>query len=454
MWAAVLVLGAALLVAPWFGHFDDTDAQLYQVVVRKMAQRRSWFDPAYLDHFAPHFREHLPFGLWPFTAAELAVGEQGPRVLALLLSLALLAGTGLVGQRLMGPWPAIGAMAVLATTESFFRYGAETRLDPLLVLLANLAAVPALLSSTRILPWVAAGMAAALAVLVKGPFGLVPLVAAAVAKAVDERSLSVLVRAGIAGILACLPVSAFLLLDRFVLHAGWWETYGQGQLVASATGMRIDGASAWWFPFTTIAGRFWPGLALIAALAIKAIARQGIPRETRTLAVFSAVMLVALCIPGRKVWNHALVVYPGLALLAGSSLAPFGAWFDRRARAVARVAIAAAFVAVVSAPWIGRLVDRDPCVGFREFRAALDQLGKGDPILVVSDPTSWRMLASLAAERHLEPEPVSSLREGASSDAEVALVQDEGSTAVPSAWTLVGSARGWTLLEKSGARTR
>src|ERR1700674_3993492 len=41
-WAAVLVLAAALLVAPWFGHFDDTDAQLYQVVVRKMAQRRSW----------------------------------------------------------------------------------------------------------------------------------------------------------------------------------------------------------------------------------------------------------------------------------------------------------------------------------------------------------------------------------------------------------------------------
>src|SRR5262249_36475227 len=199
------------------------------------------FAPSDLDHFAPDFREHLPFGLWPFTVTELVVGKQGPRALALLLSLALLAGTGLVGWRLIGPWPAIGAMVVLATTGSFFRYGAEIRLDPLLVLPANLAAVPALLGTTRVLPWVAAGVAAALAVLVKGQFGLIPLVAAAVAKAADERTLSVLVRAGIVGFLACLPISAFLLIDRFILHAGWWETYGQGQLIASAMGMRNDG---------------------------------------------------------------------------------------------------------------------------------------------------------------------------------------------------------------------
>src|SRR5438309_1094532 len=57
--AAAVALGAALLVAPWAGHLDDTDAHLYTVVARKLAESRAWLDPAYLDHLYPHFREHL-----------------------------------------------------------------------------------------------------------------------------------------------------------------------------------------------------------------------------------------------------------------------------------------------------------------------------------------------------------------------------------------------------------
>ena len=33
-------------------------------------------------------------------------------------------------------------------------------------------------------------------------------------------------------------------------------------------------------------------------------------------------MLVELCMPARKVWNHELTAYPGLALLAGAALLP------------------------------------------------------------------------------------------------------------------------------------
>src|SRR5690349_12887940 len=64
-----IVLGGALLVAPWLSHFDDTDAHVYQVVVRNMVRSGAWFDPRYLEHLYPHFREHLPFGFWPYAFA-------------------------------------------------------------------------------------------------------------------------------------------------------------------------------------------------------------------------------------------------------------------------------------------------------------------------------------------------------------------------------------------------
>src|SRR4051812_44065777 len=104
-YVATLIIGAALLIAPWFGHFDDTDAQLYQVVVRKMAQSRAFLDPRYLDHLYPHFREHLPFGLWPFTLATIAAGERAAPAVAALFSWTTLAGVAAVGTRLFGAGP-------------------------------------------------------------------------------------------------------------------------------------------------------------------------------------------------------------------------------------------------------------------------------------------------------------------------------------------------------------
>src|SRR5205085_8872334 len=187
-WAAAFALAATLLITPWLGHFDDTDAQLYQVVIRKMAERRAWMDPGYFDHFAAHYRDHLPFGIWPFAIAQVALGEFAPRVVAASFSLATLAGLAVAGRKLLGEWPALAAVLVLATTETFFRYGGATRLDPLLVLVANAAAAPILLGSRGAAGWASAGFGAAAAVLVKGPFGILPLIAASGARAIADRS--------------------------------------------------------------------------------------------------------------------------------------------------------------------------------------------------------------------------------------------------------------------------
>lgn len=442
---AALALGFALLLAPWFGHFDDTDAQLYQVVARKMAARRTWLDPAYLDHLYPRYREHLPFGIWPFAAAIALFGEPAARAVAALFSLATLGGVALAARRLLGAWPAVLATLVLATTDTFFRYGGETRLDPLLVLLANAAAWPILVGPASRRSWFVASGIASLAMLIKGPFGLVPFLAAACARAWADRSLRPMLYGMGGAAAACLPLMGFLLLDDIRWHAGWWDGFFRSQLLSSATGARPDGNKQFWYPLATVAGRFWPGLPFMV-LGIGAFRRS---RAVASVGVFSAAMLIELCIPGRKVWNHALVAYPGLSILAGAGCLPALEWIRQRGKAVAAAVCAVSLAGIVAAPFIGRLVDGTPCIGSTEFAPALDALGPGEAILVVSQPTSWRTLASLSAERQLEPVPLAKLSAAGEPPAKLAIVEtDILSAGTPEGWDELLRARGWVLLQR------
>jgi len=436
---ATLIMGAALLVAPWFGHFDDTDAQLYQVVVRKMAHSGAFLDPRYLEHLYPHFREHLPFGLWPFALATIASSERAAPAVAALFSLTTLVGVAAVGTRLFGRWPTIAATLVLATSDTFFRYGGAVRLDPALMLLSNAAAVPALLGWTSRTAWLGASGLAATAMLVKPPFGLIPFIAAAGSSAVFERSWRPVLRGMLGALLACIPLVAFLLLDRLAIHGGWWDGYLRNQVLASAFGNRPDGSTEWWFPLATIAGRFWPGMALVG---VAVFLRD---RRIRNLCLFCALMVLMLCLPSRKVWNHALVAYPGLAVLGGAAVVPAAAWLDRRRRYISAALVAASVGVWIAAPLIGRAVDGRSCIGAEEFAEPLARLAPGQQVLVVSSPTSWRMIASLAAERGLEPDPRAELPDGGNSQSSFALVQEElvGRTR---GWEEVARARGWLLL--------
>src|SRR5687767_8530330 len=145
---AAFVLAIALVTAPWAGHVDDSDAQLYQVVARHMVEDGTWTELRYLPTVYPRFREHLPFGLWPYAAAIRILGEGALAPLGGLWTLATVALVGWLGTRLLGARAGLAAMLVLATTESFFAYGGRSKLDPPLVLLATLGATPLLLGRT------------------------------------------------------------------------------------------------------------------------------------------------------------------------------------------------------------------------------------------------------------------------------------------------------------------
>lgn len=463
--AAALALATALLALPLFHHSDDGDALTYRVIARHMVEDGTWTDLRYLTNVHPTFREHLPFGLWPYAAAIRLVGEGALPYVAFLFSLGTLLLTAHLGRRLLGGWGAALAVLLLGLNESFWADGARSRLDPLLILLATAAAAPVLLGRRDLGGWLLALVLGAAAAAVKGPFGLVPLAAATAAAAALERRWRTLLEGGVVCLLATLPVVAFLLHDRLVGHAAWWDGYVQHQLLASAVGARSDGASSWWFPARTVAMRLWPALPLLlwgcVLAAAPAHGRLGTlvdeptRRLLRLLALHGLLMLVLLTLPGRKLWFHVLVAFPGWVLLAACAAAP---WVARalpagRVWAVRAVAAAAAVVWVLSPPGATAALLRPPSVYCAELGPFFSAQPAGTQVLVAGS-LPWQAASSLAAEFRLDPlVELTASPDGAAAflaahpHVRHALLDDEVLPALEG-WRVLERARSWSLLER------
>ncbi len=430
-----LVATAALVAAPWRGHVDDVDAQVYLVLARHLAADRAWFDLRYLPDVWPVFREHLPFGLWP-AAAAIRFGAEwavGPVYAAITLGTVALAGA--IATALGGRWAGVAASLLLGTCESIWQYGGRPLFDPPLLFFATAAAGAVLLPRPRFV-W-AAGCAAA-AVLIKGPFGLVPLISCVAARALIEGSPRFFARGAAASVGATLPAAVFLLWDRWAGTGTWWNGYFEAQLAASAAGTRSDGIAAWWFPLAVVAGRFWPGMALVPLAVWRARRDQGL----RVLAVASVLSLALLTLPHRKWGNHAYVVFPLLAVLCGVAAAPWAERLLTRRGALYALAGAALAAWVASLAGAGRWVLQPPCVVSLEFARQLDAVPAGSHVLVVSSRLEEPIIAELASERGYVPRPASALPDRA--DRPAALARDE--IPVRPAWRVVARARGWSLL--------
>ena len=464
-WVALLFL--ALTSATWWPHTDLGDSQLYQVVSRHMVEDDSWLSLRYLPDVHPRFFEHLPFGLWPFALVIRLLGESALRPLCAAFSLGTLLLTGSVARRSAGSWAGVVSMGVLALNDAFFIRGGHPFLEPLLLLLSTASAVPLLLRVPRPRDWLVCGLLAAAACAVKGPFGLVPFAGAAVARALVERSFQVLVTGTLVGLLSAVPTVLFL-----VFHEAWWEGYVRHQVLASATGARTDGQLSWYIPFRSIVSRFWPGLPLLAAGLVLALGRparllrallpEGTPhasevrRCARVLLVASLFVLCALCIPGRKVWNHALVAFPLLAMLVGVGLGPWlEAWLaspEKARRARLGVAALALVAVVASVAGAGRLLFPRPCPAAGPLSPELADVPPGESVLVVSPRPEWTTVAAFAVERRWSPwrltELGPELPPGGPTEARVAFVADGAPVSDP-AWREVGRDGRWRLLRRA-----
>jgi len=454
-----LAIFVVLMGATWGRHTDVGDAQVYQVIARHMLEDHSWIALRYLPAVHREFYEHLPFGLWPLAATMKLAGEWALIPLCALLSLGSVVVTGIAARRLAGKWAGLVAMLVLGTTESFFTQASYPTLDPMLIFLATAAAVIAMAGPARGRDWLWAGLLAAGAAAVKGPFGLLPLCGAAFGRAVVDRSWRVLLSGALTCVLAAVPVAAFL-----ALRSDWWEGYGVHQVLASITGARMDGDPRPLFVLRVIVGRFWPWLPLLIPAVILALGRPA--RAARWLAgeegnsarracqlalVASAVVIAGVSIPQRKIWHHAWVVYPLLAIACGAGAAPtltafFSTPLKIRKAVFGLTAILAASIVAVFAGLERRLMQA-PCVVSREFAAPLRDISPGEDVLVVSVRDEWDILSALAFEKRATPWPIAELDSNEHRSARYAFVAADRWTA-NGEWTEVSRARGWVLARR------
>jgi hypothetical protein len=439
----VLSITAALVVAPWRGHVDDIDAQVYEVVARNMVADGAWFDLRYLPDVWPLFREHLPFSFWPAAATIRLLGEGAVNVLYACFTLATVWLAGWMTARIQGGWAGgVAAALVLGTCESIWQYGGRFLLEPPLLLFATAAAGAALLPRPR---WYGAAAFGALAVLAKGPFGLLPLACVVLGRAISERSWPLLLRGALSGFVAIVPAALFLILDRWLGSGTWWTGYFERRLLGWAGGGAAEGEGLplRWLPLQVIANRFWPGLPLVAYGFWLARREQ----RLRPLAIACVLGMLLLCVPQRKWGNHAYVIFPLLAIFAGAAVGPalervLSATLERRIVQILAVATALALGASVMGA--GRLVLQPPCVVSKEFAAELSSLPAGSSIWVVAPNLDWLLVGALASERRLVPVLKSTLTNSAGP--RLAIVREDTRFTAP--WSAQISARGWTLLRR------
>jgi len=429
--ASALIVCAALLAAPWRGHVDDFDAQIHTVVARNLARDHSWVGLRYLPSFDPVFRDHLPFGFWPAAAAIRAAGEWATAPLYALMMLGAIAVSGAIARRVGGAWAGVAAILLLGTCESIWQYGGRLLLEPPLLLFATAAAGAALACR-----WAVAAVLGAVAMLIKGPFGLLPLLSAAIVRWRDRRGV-------LAVLAAIVPLALFLAVDP---GGGWRDGYLHDQLLASASGARGGGVGAWWFPLAVVVRRFWPGFPFLIVALWQA--RRNAP--IRPLLYTCALVLAALCLPERKWGNHSYVVFPLLGAVAGVAAS---ALLERTSdRAKAAVAAALAVVAVaVSASGLGTLVLRPPCPFSTVLADALRRVPAETPLVVVAGDraTAAAAAVALAAERDLVPSLETSL--SSRSNSRLTLIHRSVNLEPP--WHPLADGGGWTLAERAADLT-
>ncbi len=433
-----MLIGLVTLGNVALRHNDDSDSQLYSVVARNMVQDGAWFDLRYAGNVHPQFREHLPFGLWPGAIAWRLGGLPAVTALSCVWSLLTLALTAFLARKLSGS-DVVAALAVffLATTEQFVITGAVHRLDNLLVMLALAATVPSLVDERpTVRGWLVTFLCVFGATCVKGPFGLVPIAAAGLARAIVDRRWTWLFWAGTASLLGTVGVVAFL-WNAYATGSDWWSGYALHQLSASASGTRLDGDTRPLVPLVSLAEHFWPWLPLVAVSFWRAVKEP--TRAQRLIGWTGGLALAFLFLPSRKLWHHTLLLYPFLCVAIALAVTP---WFEKWSPRIRALAIAVPLLGALAVINLMPRTRANVCTDF------IGQLGNAHGRILVQRAESapyWKEISTIALETPLEPWLVADLSEARGDWALVA----KSVTETPTGWVEIAVGSRWRLLRRA-----
>jgi len=326
-WHLWLVLAAGFaLFFLGLGNHDlwNPNEPVFAEGAREMMERGEWLVPyvngrLYVDKPILYF--------WAILAASVPGGEVSawsarlPSAIAALLTLwAVL----VFGRRAFGPRAGLLAALVLATTPIFVWEARFAQMDPMLTLFMFLCIVcfhRARDHHTAL--WLAAsGACAGLAVLTKGPVGLVLPGAAALLVLVWDRDLRFLLRpAWLAGAAAFVGVAApWFLVVGASGHGNWLQEFFFTQNVQRFVNP-FDHARPFYYYGVRFVSDLFPWSLFLPLVLLYRPAAAGAPREEtrsyRLLVAYAGVVLVFFSLSGAKRGVYILPMYPAFALLVG-----------------------------------------------------------------------------------------------------------------------------------------
>jgi 4-amino-4-deoxy-L-arabinose transferase-like glycosyltransferase len=314
--------------------------------------------------------EKPPLYYWLAAATSIAAGEVNELTVRLPANAAAVlcsVAAFLLGRELWGRRAGALAAIVLLTTEDFVVESRWARPDMVLALLMTVAALSAwcaLRSSFRTAWLLAFWVALGLAVLAKGPVGLLPLLALGVHLA-STRGLGEARRLGAAwGVpIAALPT---------VLWALAWGRASESAFPIGESllrfGARVAGGLHHPHPplhlLTTLPLSLLPWVVMVPAAMFETFPRRGLPRDDRSVFLYSflIVYVVMFAMSVEKRGIYLLPILPFAALLVGRlwDLALFD-WDPPPAGRAIRLGLFAWLVAVAaaSAHYLPRIAEAD-----------------------------------------------------------------------------------------------
>jgi 4-amino-4-deoxy-L-arabinose transferase-like glycosyltransferase len=286
-----------------------------------------------------------PVYFWLVGGLARLLGDEGPapfHLAAALSGVALLFATLRVARRVGGLTEpgALAAGLVVLGTPLVLLLTRTTRMDVLfaaLVVLSQTSLHLGLRPGGRARDTVTGGVLAALATLVKGPYGIVLPAAGAVAELVAERRLRRLLAkdVGAAAGAALVLLGGALLAMEAVAGPGYLARLFTEQIAGRGAGAKVPHPRPWWWYAAVL-----PAVALPWTLALAWRPRAPGAAAGRTLLAWTAAGVLVLSVPSSKFANYLLPLLVPVAILAAQALprVPAAAW---RALGLATAALGA-----------------------------------------------------------------------------------------------------------------
>ncbi len=321
-----LGLGLIPLMGWWLTGLFDLDEGFYAAIVGEMLRRGEWITPYYNGE--PWFEKPILL-YWVTMPSVLAFGEWvGPRLPSVLASLGLYAVVFRAARAQWGDSAAVWSVGVLSTSLLMVGLGRMMMTDALFAL--SLAG--AFLLWYRQANPLLSGLAVGLAVLAKGPagivlFGGVILIYAALESSA-RRGLVGRILLGLVGMAAavslwyvpCYLANRDTFVQEFLIKQNWQRFLG---------GDQAHGVPLWahpiYFPLILLVGMFPWSVAGVRALRA---GWQGDP-FSRFLVIWFGVIFLFFTVSGSKLPHYILPAVPALALLIGRELSQRTVWKGR-----------------------------------------------------------------------------------------------------------------------------